>query len=59
MYSHTVGACLAMGYLKNEGGVTAEWLAAGSYEIEVANVRVPATASLRSFYDPHNNRVRM
>ena len=59
MYSHTVGACLAMGYLNNPDGVTADWLADGSFAIEVANVRVPATASLRSFYDPANQRVKM
>ena len=59
MYGHTVGSCLAMGYLYNEAGVTAEWLDSGTYEIEVANVRIPAAYSLRSFYDPKNERVRM
>ncbi len=59
MYGHTVGGCIALGYLNHEGGVSAEWVAAGTYEIEVANVRVPATASLRSFYDPLNERVKI
>ena len=58
MYGHTVGACLAMGYLTNPSGVTADWIDAGDFELEVANVRVPATASLRSFYDPQNLRVK-
>ncbi len=59
MYGHTLGACLSMGYLINEGGVTQEWLDTGAFEIEVANVPIAVTASLRSFYDPMNERVKM
>ena len=56
---HTVGSLelprgrfLAMGYLDHAEGVTADWLASGSFEIDVGGRRVPATASLRSFYTP-------
>ena len=63
MWSYTEGACLAMGYLvRDDGsgeGVTQEWLDEGRFEIEVATVRVPASTSIRSFYDPRNTRVRM
>ena len=63
MWSYTEGACLAMGYLvRDDGsgeGVTEEWLDEGRFEIEVATVRVPASTSIRSFYDPRNTRVRM
>ncbi len=59
MYGHTVGACLAMGYVNNDPGVTNDWLEAGTWEIEVANAPIAATASLRSFYDPRNERVKM
>jgi 4-methylaminobutanoate oxidase (formaldehyde-forming) len=38
--------------------VTPEWVASGRYELEIANVRVPAKASLRAFYDPANERIR-
>jgi 4-methylaminobutanoate oxidase (formaldehyde-forming) len=48
-----------MGYVNNDSGVTDEWLQAGTYEIEVANVPIAVTASLRSFYDPRNERVKM
>ena len=59
MFGHTVGAPLGMGYVENEGGaVSAEWVAAGRYELEVAAVRLPAIASLRPFYDPTGLRVR-
>lgn len=59
MWSYVENRCLAMGYLHHPGGVTKEWLEAGSFEINVAGDRIPATASIRSFYDPMNQRVRM
>ncbi len=59
MWSYVEGRCLAMGYVNHPEGVTKGWLDAGTYEIEVALQRIPATASLRSFYDPENQRVRM
>jgi len=48
-----------MGYLNHQGGVTKDWLEAGVYDIEVAGERIAATASIRSFYDPDNQRVRL
>jgi len=59
MWSYVENRCLAMGYLEHAGGVTRDWIDAGEFEIEVATERIPATASLRSFYDPQNERVRM
>ncbi len=61
MWSYVEGAALAMGYLVREDGeaVTLHWLDEGDFEIEVATVRIPATPSIRSFYDPHRERVRM
>ncbi len=58
MWSYVENRCLAMGYLEHPGGVTEAWLEAGTFEIEVATRRIPATASIRSFYDPLNQRVR-
>jgi 4-methylaminobutanoate oxidase (formaldehyde-forming) len=59
MWSYVEDRCLAMGYLNHPGGVTRDWVEAGSFEIEVAMERIPATASIRSFYDPMNQRVRL
>ena len=50
MYSHTFDRCLAMGYLTSPDGVTKDWVESGTFEIEVANVKIGATASLRPFY---------
>ena len=57
-YGYTIGASLGYGYVRNPQGVTPEFIMQGSYELEVATQRVPATISLRAFYDPTMTRVR-
>ena len=59
MFSYVEGKALAMAYLNNEKGVTKDWIESGTFEIEVATELIPATASLRSFYDPKNERVKV
>ncbi|MCP4085885.1 MAG: hypothetical protein GY745_12640 [Actinomycetia bacterium] len=59
LWSQTQARCLAMGYVNHHDGVTADWLDAGVWEIEVAGTRVPATASLRAFFDPRKERVKI
>ncbi|MGH1487793.1 MAG: GcvT family protein [Acidimicrobiales bacterium] len=66
MWSYTENRCLAMGYVSpaeddptGADGVTKQWLDEGDFEIEVATVRISATPSIRSFYDPKNERVRL
>ena len=59
MFGHALGQSLGMGYVElgamagNDAG-----LVAAHYEIEVAGVKVPATASLAGFYDPQSLRVK-
>jgi 4-methylaminobutanoate oxidase (formaldehyde-forming) len=57
-YGHTLGGALGLGSIKNEAGVTADFVRSGSYEIEVAGVRYPAKASLRPLYDPEGVKIR-
>ncbi|MBV8876906.1 MAG: hypothetical protein JO158_04300 [Gammaproteobacteria bacterium] len=38
--------------------MTAEWINAGRYEVEVADERIAARVSLRPFYDPASERVK-
>ena len=59
MYGHTIGTCLGMGYVSDEDGVSRDLLESGIFEIEVAGEKHLARASLRSFYDPKSERVRM
>ncbi|HXI68473.1 MAG TPA: FAD-dependent oxidoreductase, partial [Steroidobacteraceae bacterium] len=59
MYGHSVGAPLGLGYVASGGArAGAEWIAAGRYEVEVADERIPARVSLRPFYDPASERVK-
>ncbi|WP_059411950.1 GcvT family protein [Cupriavidus basilensis] len=58
MFGHRLGASLGMGYVTNPDGVTADWLARNTFEIEVAWQRIPAQASLSPFYDPRNLRIK-
>ncbi len=55
-FGFTLGASVALGYVRHEGGVNAELCAAGGFEIEVAGERYAAEASLRPFYDPEGCR---
>jgi glycine cleavage system aminomethyltransferase T len=57
-YGHTLGGAVGLGHIKNEEGVTADFVKSGDYEIEVAGARCPARASLRPMYDPEGTRVR-
>ena len=58
MYGHRIDASLGMGYLRAADGVTKDFIAEGSYEIEVAWERIPAKAQLAPFYDPKMERVK-
>ena len=61
MWSYVEDRCLAMGYLRRPGdeGVVQDWLDTGAFEINVGGELVAATPSIRSFYDPRNQRVRL
>ncbi len=58
MYAHTLGAACGLGYVTAADGATVGAIDADAYEIEIAGVRYPATASLRPLYDPGNTRIR-
>ena len=57
-YGHHLGRAIAMGYVRDEGGVDADYVAAGKWEIEVGLKRYPAGASLRPLYDPTSARMK-
>ena len=58
MYGHTLGGAVALGYVENPDGVDADYVNSGTYEIEIAGVRYPATAALRPLYDPKSERIK-
>ncbi len=57
-WGHTVGKGIGYGYVSNPDGVDAEYLMAGTYELEVAMKRLPAAIHLSPLYDPEMVRVR-
>ena len=58
VYGHHIGAAMGMGYVSCQGESVADVLAS-TYEIDVMGTRVKAKASLRPFYDPKSDRVKV
>jgi 4-methylaminobutanoate oxidase (formaldehyde-forming) len=57
-YGHHLGAAVGLGYVPC-AGETAEQVLGSKYEIDVAGTRVLADASLKPFYDPKSERVKV
>ena len=57
-YGHHLGGAVALGYVREDEETVAERIAAGGFEIDVAERRVGATASLTPLYDPKHQRIR-
>jgi 4-methylaminobutanoate oxidase (formaldehyde-forming) len=58
MFGHTLGGCVAMAYVGDPDGASDAFVNSGRYEIQLADRRVPARASLTPLYDPTNARIR-
>ena len=57
-YGFTLGGAVGLGFVKNDDGVSSDFIKSGVFEIDIAGERYPAKASLRPMYDPNNKRVR-
>jgi len=59
-YGWTLGASVGLAFVSVdvEETVTKDWIAAGSWEVDVAGERYHAEVSLRPMYDPTSARVR-
>lgn len=62
-WGHRLNKSIAMGYIEcpeEDGGkATKDWIAAGSYEVEIAWERYEATAQLGALYDTKAERVKV
>ena len=58
-FGYTIDRSIGYGYVRNPGGVTADFVRNGTYELEVATERVPAEVSLRPLYDPGMTRIKI
>ncbi|MCP5036841.1 MAG: hypothetical protein GY945_04490 [Rhodobacteraceae bacterium] len=55
---HTPGGAVSTGFAQHDASLTAAIVNEGTWEIEVAGVRVPAKASLKPLFDPTMEKVR-
>ncbi len=57
-YGWTLGGAVGLAMVTNpDGPVTADWLATGTWEVDIAGIRYAAHVSLRPLYDPTSARV--
>jgi heterotetrameric sarcosine oxidase gamma subunit len=59
MFAHTLGAACGLGYVTAPNGGVVGPIGADDYEIEIAGVRYPATASIKPMFDPTNARIKI
>ncbi len=57
-WGHRIGRSLGLAYLNNKDGVTKDWIASGSWEIELAWKRHAIDVQLDPFYDPKGARIK-
>jgi 4-methylaminobutanoate oxidase (formaldehyde-forming) len=57
-YGHTLGSAVALGYVRNDGGITRDFVESAKFAIEVAGKRYSARASLSPMVDPKGERIR-
>jgi sarcosine dehydrogenase len=56
-YGHTVGGAVALGYIRHHAPITASFIHLGNYTLDIAGTHYRARASLKSLYDPGNERI--
>jgi 4-methylaminobutanoate oxidase (formaldehyde-forming) len=57
-YGFTLGGAVGLAMVEGDEPVSKEWLAAGSWVVDVAGAGYPAVVSLAPLYDPGMKRVR-
>ena len=59
-WGETIGACVGLAYVRStdNADVNADWMKAGSYEVNVGGQRYPISVSLRPIYDSTNEKIR-
>ena len=58
MYGHRLDASLGMGYVRADEPITAAWVAAQKFELEIGWERYAVDAQLEPFYDPKMLRIK-
>ena len=56
-YAHTLRAAIGMGYVKSTAGISADWVRAGHFEININGRLFAADAHLKAPYDPARAKI--
>ena len=57
-YGYTIGQNIGYGYVRNDKGVTRQFLESGDYELDIAGQRVSCAIHLSALYDPEMKKIR-
>ena len=57
-FGYTINKSIGYGYVRSNEVINADFIRAGSYELEVATKRVPCTVQIGPLYDPRMERVK-
>jgi heterotetrameric sarcosine oxidase gamma subunit len=59
-WGETTGCCVGLAYVRASDGaaVTAAWIKAGTYQVNVGGRLYPISVSLKAIYDPANEKIR-
>jgi glycine cleavage system aminomethyltransferase T/glycine/D-amino acid oxidase-like deaminating enzyme len=58
-YGHTLGGAVGLAMVESDRPLDGEWLSTGTWEVDIAGVRHPASISMAPMYDSRMERVRM
>ena len=59
-WGETIGACVGLAYVRagDDSVINADWVRAGSYQVNVGGRLYPISVSLRPIYDPTSAKIR-
>ncbi|WP_367648718.1 glycine cleavage T C-terminal barrel domain-containing protein [Ruegeria arenilitoris] len=57
-YGHSLGGAVGIGFAELDAPLTTAIISEGTWEVEVAGERIPATASLKPLFDPKMEKIK-
>jgi 4-methylaminobutanoate oxidase (formaldehyde-forming) len=57
-YGHTLGGSVGLAMIERDEDIADDWLASGSWELDIVGERYPARVSLEPMYDPKRLRIK-
>ena len=59
-WGETVGSCVGLAYVRTPdyATISADWINAGTYQVNVGGDIYPISLSLKAIYDPTNEKIR-